>query len=212
MDSSSGHAISTSGLELAFGSDWQVTDRTLMQSHEQISEYPKLEEHLAKGVAQFSEIVVDSVLFYNPHRGVLFVTYHQAKPLKPTSEISLYDEAAEVHSKEHARVFGMQSTYIDDDGWENGPTNSVYTNVHYRPKDKCAVLLQRIPFGGSNIAAIQILKTIPKKGNWWTDYPRGTFCNIDLGNPDNIEHLSLFLLSSRTLAVENLKLAQQRAK
>lgn len=212
VDSYSGHAVSTSGNELAFGSEWMVTDTTLMQTPEQIANFPKLSEHLAKGLAQFPEIAVDSILFYNPHRGLLFATYHQVKPLKPTSEIYLYDETTGAYSKEYARIFGRQYTSIDESGWEEGPTNSVYTNVCYRPKDKRIVMLQRIPFKAGNIAVFQISETNAKKGRWWENYAPGTFWNINIGDPENIERISQYLQSSRNLAVENLNLVISKRK
>lgn len=207
VDSYSGNAVSNSGLELSFGSEWMITDSTLMQSHCDLAVFPKLSEHLVDGIAQFPEIEVDSILFYNPHRGLLFTTYHQVRPLKPTSEIYLYDETTGAYSIEYARLFGRQYTAIDDSGWENGPTNSVYTNVHYRPKEKRIVLLQRIPYNGHNIAVFQICRTIPKGGKWRENYPAGTFWNTDLGDTDNIERIANMLHSSRNLAVENLKLS-----
>ena len=212
VDTSSGNAVSNSGLELAFGSEWMITDTTLMQTSERIADFPKLSEHLANGIVQFPEIAVDSILFYNPHRGLLFTTYHQVKPLKPTSEIYLYDDTTGVYSKEYARIFGNQYISIDDTGWEDGPTISVYTNVHYSPKDKRVVLLQRIPYNGNNIAVFQIWATNAKRGKWWEDYPLGTFLNIDLGNTDNIERISNLLQSSRNLAVENLKISLSKQK
>lgn len=207
VDSYSGNAISTSGLELGFGSEWMVTDTTLIQTPEQMAKYPKLSSYLAKGIAEFSEITVDSIYFYNPHRGLLFVSYHQARPLKPTAEIYLYSDTTPVYSKEYARVFGELTTYIDDDGWENGPTHSVYSNVRYKPHDKQLILLQRIPYNGKDIAIFQICTTKPPKGKWLKDYPPGTFWNTDLGNTNNIESVALFLQSSRTMAVSNLKLS-----
>ncbi len=207
VDDYSGNAVSTSGLELAFGSEWMIRDTTLMQSSGQIGAFSKLEKHLTTGIAQFPEIEVDSILFYQPDRGLLFTTYHQIKPLKPTSEIYLYDETTGAYSKEYARIFGEQYTAIDDSGWENGPTNSVYTNVNYRPKEKRIVLLQRIPYKGTDIAVFQIWATIPKKGKWWEEYPPGTLCSIDLGNTDNLETISNILQWSRNTAVENLKLS-----
>lgn len=206
VDSYSGNAVSSSGAELAFGSEWMITGTKLMQTPEQIADYPKLGAHLADGIAQFPEIMVDSVLFYNPHRGLLFVTYHQIKPLKPTSEITLHTDSAEAYSKEYARIFGDMTTHIDDDGWEAGPSASVYVNVRYRPRDKRIVLLQRLPGRTENIAIFQICVTNPKKGRWWEDYPPGTFWNTDLGDTDNIDQVSSFIHSSRNLAVENLRL------
>lgn len=209
VDPHSGNAVCTSGTELAFGSEWMITDTTLLQTAEQIEAYPKLSPHLASGIAQFPEIKVGSVLFYNPHRGLLFVIYHQVKPLKPTSEISLYDDTSRVYSKEYARIFGNKTTYIDDDGWEEGPTASVYANTRYNPKDRRIVLLQRLPH---NIAAIQIWATNAKKGKWQEDYPPGTFWNIDLGDTDNIDRISSALHSTQNLAVENLKLILPKQK
>lgn len=212
VDSQSGHAVSSSGLEVAFGSGWMITDTTLLQSTPQITNFPKLSEHLARGMALFPEIAVDSILFYNPHRRLLFATYHQTAPLKPTSETYLYDEDSDVYSKEHARLFGRHYTSIDDTGWEEGPSHTVYTNVRYRPKEKRLVLLQRIPYAGSNIAVFQICETVPKRGRWWADYPPGTFWNTDLGKPESIERISQLLHSSRNLAVENLKLTLTKQK
>ena len=109
--------------------------------------------------------------------------------------------------KDYARIFGDMTTDIDDTGWETDPVESVYTNLHYNPKGKEVVLLQRIPFKGHNIAVYHIWATIPTKGKWWIDYPRGMFRTTDLGNIDNLETMSLFLQSSRTTAVSNLNLA-----
>lgn len=212
VDAYSGNAVSTSGLELAFGSEWMITDTTLMQSLRQIEDFPKLSEHLAHGIAQFPEIEVDSILFYNPHRKLLFATYHQVKPLKPTSEIYLHDETSVAYSEEYSRIFGTQYTSIDDSGWEAGPTSSVYTNVNYRPKDKCIVLLLRIPNNDQNIAVFQIWASIPKRGKWWEAYPRGTFTNVDFGNYDNIEKISNLLHWSRNTAVKNLRLSLLKQK
>ncbi len=203
VDPRSGNAVSTSGVELGFGSEWMVTDTTLMQTPAQLASYPKLPSHLAKGIAQFQEIAVDSIYFYNPHRGLLFVRYHQEKPLKPTSEIQLFDDSAQVYSREYANMFGDLTTHIEDDGWENGPSTSVYSNVRYRPGRRQLVMLQRLPGG---IAVIQICATNPRKGKWWEDYPPGTLWNIDLGDPASVEHIATFLQSSRTLAVSNLRL------
>lgn len=207
IDSYSGNAISTSGMELALGSEWLLTDNSILQTSEQIAPYPDLSSHIAEAIAQFPEIKVDSILFYSPRRKLLFATYHQVKPLKPTTEIFLYDDLSDA---EYTRLFGYQNTNIDDSGWENGPSNSVYTNVHYRPKNKQIVLLQRIPYQGNNIAVFHIWTTIPRKGKWWEKYPRGTFWNINLGNTDNIESISSVLHSSRTVAVSNLRLASSK--
>lgn len=212
VDAYSGNAVSTSGLELAFGSEWMITDTTLMQSLQQIENFPKLSEHLAHGIAQFPEIEIDSILFYNPHRGLLFTTYHQVKPLKPTSEIYMHDETSGAYSEEYARIFGNQYTSIDDSGWENGPTCSVYTNVSYHPKDKRLVLLLRIPNNNQNIAVFQIWASIPKSGKWWEMYPMETFTNVDFGNFENIETISNLLHWSRNTAVENIRISQSKQK
>ncbi len=205
VDSYSGNAVSTpAGIEVAFGSEWMITDTTLIQTSDALVAYPKLEEFLARGIAEFPEIAVDSVLFYNPHRGLLFTAYHQLKPLKPTSEIYLYDDTMGSYRPEFARMFGIQYTSIDDDGWENGPTHSVYTNVRFTPRRRRMVMLQRFP--GTNIAVFKIFATIPKKGKWWEEYPRGTFTNIDLNDPDNIERIAPMIQSTRSLAVDNLKI------
>lgn len=207
VDGRSGDAVSTTGLELGFGFDWMVTDTTLIQSDEEMARYPKLAEFLGKGIALFPEITVDSLLLYNPERGLLFATYHQNKPLKPTAEISLYDESMAVYSKEFARIFGWMDTYIEEKGWENGPENSVYSNMHYDKKKRQFVLLQRIPYREMNIAVFHICASRPKRGAWWEEYPGGVFWNIDLGNTDNIEHISSYLNSARTVAVSNLEKA-----
>ncbi len=211
VDAYTGNAISTSGLELAFGCEWMIRDTTLMQSLRQIEVFPKLSDHLANGIARFSEIEIDSIFFYQPDRGLLFTTYHQIKPLKPTSEICLYADNTGAYSEEYARIFGNQYTAIDDSGWESGPTNSVYTNVRYNPKDKYFVLLQRIPYKGKDLAIFQIWATIPKRGKWWEDYPPGTFLRSDFGNTDNIETISNILQWSRNTAVENLSLSLSRS-
>lgn len=83
VDTSTGHAVSTSGQELAFGGEWMITPNTLIFTAEQMDDYPKLSTYLADGVAQFNEIEVDSVLFYHPHRGLLFVEYHQINHCGP---------------------------------------------------------------------------------------------------------------------------------
>ncbi len=210
VDPLSGNAVGSSGIELAFGSEWLVRDTSLIQNPTRMLDYPGLTSYLAGGISQFPEIVVDSVYFYNPHRGLLFVTYHQAKPLKPTSEISLVNDTAAAYSKEYSRIFGNMTTYIEDTGWEKGPEESVYTNIHYSPRNKMFVLLQRIPYKGKNIAVFHIRTTKPKKGKWWQEYPRGTFWKIDLGNTDNLESISSFLHSSRTTAVSNLRLSQPK--
>lgn len=207
VDTYSGNAVGSSGLEFAFGSEWMITDTTLMQNPGQLARYPKLSSYLAKAIAQFDGIEVDSIYFYNPHRNLLFAAYHQTKPLKPTSEISLVDESEFVYSREYSRIFGKITTHIDDDGWENGPSGSVYSNVRYLPRNKQLVMLQRIPSGEKNIAVFQILTSIPKRGKWWEEYPRGTFANFDPGNPDNIEKISLIVQSWRNVAVSNLQLA-----
>lgn len=86
---------------------------------------------LAKGLRKFPEIVVNSIYVYNLSRKLLFVEYHQVKPLKPTAEVFLYDGSILVYGKDHARIFGIVGTYIEDKGWENGPENAVYSNQHY---------------------------------------------------------------------------------
>ena len=210
VDAYSGNVVGTSGLELAFGNEWMIRDTTLFQSLSQIEDFHKLSGHLSNGIARFPEIKVDSILFYQPDRRLLFTTYHQVKPLKPTSEIYLYDETSGAYSTEYTRIFGKQYTSIDDSGWENGPTNSAYTNVCYDPQNKRIVLLQRFPYKDQNIAIFQIWETIPKGGKWWEDYPRGTFLNVDLGNSNNIETISNLLQWSRNTVVENLRLSKAK--
>ena len=207
IDHISGNAVSSSGMKFSFGSEWLIRDTTLIQTPAQMLKYPKLESYLAKVISQFPEIVIDSVYFFNPARRLLFAAYHQEKELKPTSEIKLYNDSVTYYIKDYARVFGNMTTNIDDTGWETGPVESVYTNLHYNPKRKEVVLLQRIPYGGHNIAVYHIWATIPTKGKWWNDYPRGMFRTTDLGNTENLETISLFLQSSRTTAVSNLNLA-----
>lgn len=208
VDPYNGHAISSSGLELGFGFEWMVTDTILFQTPAQISSYPKLAHYLANGISQFPELAVDSIYFYNPYRGLLFATYHQIKPLKPTIEISLYNDSTPVYSKEYARIFGDIDTYVEDTGWENGPESSVYSNMHYSKKNRQFVLLQRIPYNGMDIAVFHICSTKPKKRKWWEDYPYYIFWNTDLGNTDNIEHIASYLHSARTVAVANLRTVQ----
>lgn len=205
VDPYSGNAVSTSGLELAFGSEWMIMDTTLMQSPQHIAGYPELSAHLANGIAQFPEIKVDSILFYNPHRRLLFVSYHQFKPLKPTSEITLYEENGRAYSEEYARLFGNMTTYIDDSMWENGPINSAYINMRYIPGKKLLAVLTRFP-GDENIAVLQVRSINQKAKKWSANYPAGTIMYIDLGNLSKFEQVSSFLQSSRNLAVENLKL------
>ena len=207
IDHISGNAVSSSGMKFSFGSEWLIRDTTLIQTPMQMQKYPKLESYLAKVISQFPEIVIDSIYFFNPARRLLFATYHQDKALKPTGEIKLYNDSVSYYMKDYARIFGDMTTNIDDTGWETDPVESVYTNLHYNPKGKEVVLLQRIPFKGHNIAVYHIWATIPTKGKWWIDYPRGMFRTTDLGNIDNLETISLFLQSSRTTAVSNLNLA-----
>ena len=207
IDHISGNAVSSSGMKFSFGSEWLIRDTTLIQTPTQMQKYPKLESYLAKVISQFPEIAIDSIYFFNPARSLLFAAYHQEKELKPTSEIKLYNDSVTYYIKDYAHVFGNMTTHIEDTGWETGPVESVYTNLHYNPKGKEVVLLQRIPFKGHNIAVFHIWATIPMKGKWWIDYPRGMFRTTDLGNTDNLETISLFLQSSRTTAVSNLNLA-----
>ena len=210
IDSYSGNAKSNTGLEFGFGCEWMITDTALIQTSEQIASFPKLAEYLTQGIRQFPEIVVDSIYFYNPARGLLFVSYHQKKPLKPNTEITLYNDSMAVYSKEFTRIFGWMNTYIEDDGWENGPVESVYSNLHYNKGDKQFVLLQRIPYKDKNIAVFHICSSMPKKGKWWEEYPRGIFWRVDLGNTDNIEHIASYLNSARTVAVSNLQIIQSK--
>lgn len=212
VDSYSGNAVSTSGLEVAFGCEWMITDTTLIQTDARLARYPKLSSYLAKGLSRFPEIEVDSVLFYNPDRVLLFFTYHQVKPLKPSAEICLYDDTTAVYSPEYARIFGHQYTYIDETGWEGGPTNTVYANVCYRPKDKQLILLQRIPFNGANVAVLQMFATRPKGDKWVDNYPPHTLWALDFGNLDNIVSVASLIHSSNSLAVDNLRLAQNKQK
>lgn len=204
VDAYTGKAVSDRGMELAFGSEWMICDTTLIQSAEQLSAYPKLEKHLAKGIAEFPEIIVDSIYFYNPARGLLFASYHHIRPLKPNSEIYLYNDTDQVYSKEYARIFGQMTTAIDDDGWEDGPQNSVYTNTRYRPDKKQLVLLHRIPYHGSCLAIFQVCHSKSKHWNWNQGYPPGTLWNIDLGDPDNLMIITAFIQAARTTAVSNL--------
>lgn len=193
-----------------FGSEWLIRDTTLIQTPTQMQKYPKLESYLAKAISQFPEISIDSIYFYNPARGLLFASYHQEKALKPTAEIELYNDTAPCYSKDYSRIFGNMTTNVDGAGWEIGPVESVYTNLHYSPKGKEVVLLQRIPYNENSIAVYHIRATRPRKGKWWNDYPRGMFWETDLGNTDNLEIISSFLHSSRTTAVSNLNLAHPK--
>ncbi|MDE5997338.1 MAG: hypothetical protein K2G77_03900, partial [Muribaculaceae bacterium] len=120
---------------------------------------------------KFPEIVVDSIYFYNLSRGLLFVEYHQAKPLKPSAEISLYTDSIPVYSKEHARIYGIVDTHIEDKGWENGPESSVYSNIHYSKKDRQFILLQRIPYNERNIAFFISAPRFLRKGNGGRNIP-----------------------------------------
>lgn len=206
IDHISGNAVSSSGMKFGFGSEWLIRDTTLIQTSTQMQKYPKLESYLAKIISEFPEISIDSIYFFNPARRLLFAAYHQEKALKPTTEIKLYNDTASYYIKDYARIFGDMTTYIEDTGWKTGPEESVYTNIHYNPKGKELVLLQRVPYKGHNIAVFHIWATIPKKGKWWNDYPRGMFRSTDLGNPDNMEIISSFILESRTTAVSNLNL------
>lgn len=189
VDSYTGNAVSTDGLEFAFGSEWMVTDTTLIQSAEQLAKYPKLESFLSKGIAQFPEIVVDSIYFYNPHRGLLFAEYHQAKPLEPNSEILLYDGSVQVYNEDYSRIFGVYYTMFDPSGWENGPKNSAYSNVYYKQKKNYLVHLLRIPYSGHNIAIFQI---------------------HDYGKRANLDGIATYLHSSRNTAVENLRISTNK--
>lgn len=209
VDPVNGNAMSSSGLEFAFGLKWMITDTTLIQNATQLATYPKLEAFLAQGIAKFPEIAVDSIYFYNPNRGLLFATYHDTGSLKPSAEISLYHDSVPVYSKDYARIFGVMYSRNDDSVWEKDPVNSVYTNIHFRPKEKQVVILQRIPYKDRKIAVFHICATRPKRGKWWNEYPRHTFWNLDLGNTDNIDHIASFLHSARTVAVANLQLANQ---
>ncbi|MBD5290255.1 MAG: hypothetical protein HDS26_06190 [Bacteroides sp.] len=206
IDHMSGNAVSSSGMKFGFGSEWLIRDTTLIQTSTQLQKYPKLECFLAKVISQFPEISIDSIYFYNPARGLLFASYHQEKALKPTADIKLYNDTASYYSRDYFRIFGDMTTYIEEDGWEIGPIGSVYTNLYYSPKDKEVVLLQRIPYKRYNIAVYHIRATIPKKGEWWNDYPRGMFWETDLGDTNNMETISSFLHSSRTTAIANLNL------
>ena len=206
IDHMSGNAVSSSDMKFGFGSEWLIRDTTLIQTSTQMQKYPKLECFLAKVISQFPEIYIDSIYFYNPTRGLLFAAYHQEKALKPTAEIKLYNDTASCYSKDYSRIFGNMTTYIEETGWENGPRESVYTNLHYSPKNKEVVLLQRIPYKGNNLAVFHIRVTQPTKGKWWNDYPRGMFWETDLGDTNNLETISSFLHSSRTTAVSNLNL------
>ena len=206
VDPISGHAISSSGMELGFGSEWLIRDTTLIQSSTQMQKYARLEDFLVKVISRFPEISADSIYFYNPARGLLFASYHQEKALKPTAEIRLYNDTSSYFGKDYSRIFGDMTTYIEESGWEMGPGGLVYTNLYYSPKDKELVILQRIPYKGDNLAVYHIRATIPRKGKWWRDYPRGTFWKIDLGDTNNLEAISTFLHSSRTTAVSNLNL------
>lgn len=206
VDHISGNAVGSSGMKFGFGSEWLIRDTTLIQTPTQMQKYHKLESYLAKVVSQFPEIAIDSIYFFNPARRLLFAACHQEKALKPTAEIKLYNDSVTYYIKDYARIFGDMTTHIEDTGWETGPVESVYTNIHYNPKDKEVVLLQRIPYNRHNIAVYHIWATIPRKGEWWNDYPRGMFSVTDLGNTDNLETISSFLQSSRTTAVSNLNL------
>lgn len=209
IDTKSGHAVSDRGTELAFGSDWMITDTALIQSDEQVATYPKLATYLAAGLSTFNEIAIDSVLFYHPSRGLLFATYHQTVPLKPAAEIAAYNEGENAYSKEYARIFGHIYTHIDDTGWEAGPDSTVFSNTRYNAKRKQFVMLQRLPNAAADIAVFVFRTQLPKKGKWWEEYPRGTFWRLDPGESDNLERISTFIHFTRSLAVENLKITSR---
>ncbi len=208
VDSYSGHAVNTAGQELAFGCEWWIADTALIQTREQLAVYPKLEGFLAKNIAQFPEIEVDSILFFNPARGLLFVNYHPVKSLRPTAETYLYDESGSVYSEEYARLFGMRYRYVDESGWEDVPTKSVYTNIKFLPGKRQLILLHRLPSKKGNIAVFNFMVTKPGRGKWWEEYPRGTFTTVDLKNPEGLYSISHFIHSSGNLAVENMKVLQ----
>lgn len=211
IDQYSGNAVSNSGLEFGFGCEWMIKDTTLIQSSEQLERYSKLADYLNKAIGRFPEIFVDSIYFYNPARGLLFASYHHNKPLKPTAEVSLCADSMAAYSKEYARIFGQIHSFIDDEhSWENGPFNSVYSNLRYDKKNKQFVLLQRIPYKGQNVAVFHICSSIPQKGKWWEEYPEGVFWNVDFGNTDNIEIIAFYLNSARTTAVSNLQINESK--
>lgn len=142
IDKYSGHAVSNAGMELAFGSEWLVTDTTLVQNDGQLNQYQALRPYLKDALDLFPEITVDSILFYNPHRGLVFALYHQDKPMKPVTQI--IDNKNQDNCdwlRQHNNVYGTLSAYIEDGEWEAGPETSVFTNLRYKRRKKLIVQL-----------------------------------------------------------------------
>lgn len=210
IDKYSGHAVSNDGMDLAFGSEWLVTDTTLIQNDECFTRYPALRPYLNDALGLFPEISVDSILFYNPHRGLVFALYHQEKPMKPVTQI--FDNKNQDNCdwlRQYNSVYGTVESYIEDGEWESGPVMSVFTNLRYNRHKKLVVQLQRVPYCGQDLAIFSIYRTRPKNFRR-EDFPGYPFWNRDLGDFENFEVIGNVLHNGRTHAIENLRLGRRK--
>ncbi|MDE6278137.1 MAG: hypothetical protein K2M06_08525 [Muribaculaceae bacterium] len=132
VDTRNGNTISTSGLELAFGNEWMIKDTTLFQPLRQIENFPKLADYLAYGITRFPEIQVDSILFYQPARGLLFTTYHQVKPLKPSPKDNRMVLLQHIPYKDqNIAVFQIWASIPKGGKWWNEFPRGTFMNVDF---------------------------------------------------------------------------------
>lgn len=212
------HAVSNDGMELSFGSPWLLTNMDmLIQSEEEIEAYPEMKVHLRKAFSLYPEIEVDSIYFYNPARKLVFASYHQRKPLKPITELCEAPEEKDLDGKNtyekmkpyYDEVFGRTYAWSDIDGWQKGPTQSVYFNLRKNKRDKLMVQLQRLPYNDGSLAIFSILQTEPKKYHS-ENFPMNPYWKYDINELETIELISFWLHGSQTYAIDNLRLGKNK--
>lgn len=194
IEKASGNVVSSdSTMKFTFGHNFLVDPAmTIISNRDSLSNYPGVEEYIQKICASFA-IRVDSVLFYAPIYGVLFVEYTDlSSPLPPHSI------TADMEKHSYSTSW-MRN--IEEERWDRGK-KEMYTNIVLHKYNKQLLVLDRFSYGNKNIGRISILQTnlrkLKKMG-----LPQWTFHWADLTKPRSLEIIADFFKTRREVSIEN---------
>lgn len=142
-----------------------------------------VDKYLEKTCKNFA-INVDSILYYAPLQGVLYIEYKDATPILKPSSIT-------TNMKQNENAYTIWVRDDDVESWQR-KSDEMYTNVVLNKRYKQILVLDRFTYGNKNIGRISILQT---NTNHWAD----------VTNPKYMEIVADFIVSRRNVSIVNYR-------
>lgn len=195
MDANTGYIQNVdSTLRFTFCSKVIEPDMLIIDNENQAARYRELHKYLNNICSQLN-VNCDSILFYTPSNGKMFVEISEPNAWKPRSQTTNMAED------------DPYTAWVRDDDaeqWIRQP-DELYSNVLLNKRKKQILVIDRFNYGKKRVALIHIIQS-PTKQFLKIGLPQWTETWADVTDPTCLEPISNWIDGHRKIAIENYRL------